>query len=151
MLLREVEPADVAVFYEHQADAGAARLAAVPSRDRETHAAHWQKILADPDSLIRTVVTDDGRVAGQVMSFSREGVREVGYWLGREFWGRGLASAAVRAFLEVERHRPLHGAVAEHNTASLHVLERNGFAVVGLERHDDEEPPVRLIVLRLDA
>jgi hypothetical protein len=47
VLLRAVEPDDVPVFYEHQADADAARLATVASRDREAHAAHLEKVLAD--------------------------------------------------------------------------------------------------------
>jgi RimJ/RimL family protein N-acetyltransferase len=151
VLLREVEPDDVPVFYEHQADADASRLAAVPSRDREAHAAHLAKILADPDVLVRTIVVD-GAVAGQVLSFPRDGVREVGYWLGRRFWGRGLATQVLAEFLALDRHRPLYGVVAEHNVASRRVLERNGFALVGREEPDSELPPgpgAPLLVLRL--
>ena len=154
VILREVEPADVAVFYEHQADPGASALAHVASRDREAHAAHWQKILADPDVLVRAVVTTDGAVAGQVLSFPRSGVRELGYWLGRDYWGQGLASAAVAEFLRIEPVRPLHAVVAEHNPASRRVLERNGFELVGLEEVPSLEPggaPVRVLVLQLRA
>jgi len=49
---------------------------------------HWAKILADDTSLKQTVEVD-GRVAGNVTSFLRDGVREVGYWLDRAYWGRG--------------------------------------------------------------
>jgi RimJ/RimL family protein N-acetyltransferase len=153
VLLRAVEPDDIPVFYEHQADAAAVRLAAVPSRDREAHAAHLEKILADPEVLVRTVVVD-GAVAGQVLSFPREGVREVGYWLGREFWGRGLASRVLAEFVALDRHRPLYGVVAGHNVASRRVLERNGFVLVGREEPDPDLPPdaaAPLLVLRLDA
>jgi RimJ/RimL family protein N-acetyltransferase len=152
-LLREVEADDVAVFYEHQADSGASRLAAVASRDREAHAAHWAKIMSDPAVLIRTILAGD-TVAGQVLSFPRDGVREVGYWLGREYWGRGLASAALAEFLAVDRERPLYGVVAEHNVASRRVLERNGFVLVGREDPGEDLPPdlaAALVVLRLDA
>jgi RimJ/RimL family protein N-acetyltransferase len=153
VLLREVEPGDVAVFYEQQADADASRLAAVASRDRTAHAAHWAKIMADPEVVIRTIVVE-GAVAGQVLSFPREGVREVGYWLGRQYWGRGLASAALAEFLSVDRQRPLHGVVAEHNVASRRVLERSGFVLVGREEPNPDLPPdlaVPLLVLRLDS
>jgi RimJ/RimL family protein N-acetyltransferase len=153
VLLRAVEPADVPVFYEQQADAEASRLAAVASREREEHAAHLAKIMADPEVLVRTVVVD-GQVAGQVLSFPRDGVREVGYWLGRRYWGRGLASAALAEFLTVDPHRPLHGVVAEHNAASRRVLERNGFVLVGREDPNPELPPdlaAPLLVLRLDS
>jgi RimJ/RimL family protein N-acetyltransferase len=153
VVLREVEPDDVAVFYEHQADAGASRLAAVPSRDLEAHVAHWATIMADPDVLIRTIVVE-GAVAGQVLSFPRDGVREVGYWLGREYWGRGLASAALAEFLAIDRQRPLYGVVAEHNVASRRVLERNGFVLVRREGPTRDLPPdlaAPVLVLRLDG
>ena len=93
--LREVRTDDIDVFHEFQADAEASALAGVPSRDREAYAAHWAKLRADPQVLLRTIVTDDGAVAGQLLSFPRNGVREIGYWLGREFWGRGLATASL--------------------------------------------------------
>lgn len=153
MVLREVEPRDVPVLYRQQADVAASRLAAVASRDRGAHAAHLTKILADPDVMIRAVDVD-GVVAGLVLRFPREGVREVGYWLGREFWGRGLASQALAEFLTLDANRPLYGLVAEHNHASRRVLERNGFVLVGREEPDPQLPPdiaTPLLVLRLDS
>jgi RimJ/RimL family protein N-acetyltransferase len=150
--LREVRDADVAVFYEYQADPVASVLAAVPSRDRAAHAAHWARIRADPQVVIRAVVVD-GAVAGQVLSFPRDGVRELGYWLGREFWGRGVAGTAVAAFLPVVTERPLYAVVAEHNAASRRLLERLGFVAVG-RREPVPGPgggaPVVPLVLRLD-
>ena len=101
MRLRQVEPADIPVFYEHQADPESARMVAFASRDREAHAAHLERITADPDVVLRTIVEGDA-VAGQVLSFPRNGVREVGYWLGREFWGRGIATAALGEFLRID-------------------------------------------------
>lgn len=153
MQLREVEPGDVPVFAEHQADPESGRMASVPARDRTAYSEHLAKLLADPEVLVRTVVTDEGEVAGQVLSFFRDGRREVGYRMGREFWGRGLATAALGAFLDVDRARPLHAVVARHNPASRRVLERNGFV---LERHDEapglgpDDPPVPVLVLRRD-
>ena len=140
--LREVTDADVAAFYEHQADPVASRLAGVPSRSREDHDAHWRRIREDPAVVIRTVLVD-GDVAGQVLSFPRDGVRELGYWLDRAQWGRGVAGAAVAAFLPLVPERPLHAVVAEHNVASRRVLERLGFAQVGVKSPD-------ALVLRLD-
>ena len=153
MVLREVEPRDVPELYRHQADVTASRLAAVVWRDRGAHAAHLAKILADPEVVIRTVDVDRV-VAGLVLSFPRQGVREVGYWLGREFWGRGLASQALAEFLTVDANRPLYGVVAEHNHASRRVLERNGFVLAGREEPDPRLPPdiaAPLLVLRLDT
>ncbi len=152
MELREVEDADVAVFFEHQADPGASALAAVRTRTRPEHEAHWARIRADPQVVVRAVVVD-GAVAGQVVSFPRDGVRELGYWLGRSYWGRGIAARAVAAFLPLVPQRPLHAVVAEHNAASRRVLERHGFELVGREQAEPVpgSGPVVLLRLRLDG
>jgi RimJ/RimL family protein N-acetyltransferase len=147
MPLREVRPEDIPVFHGYQADAEASALAGVPMRDAQAYAAHWAKLRADPQVLLRTIVTDDGRVAGQLLSFPRDGVREIGYWLGREFWGRGLATASLGEFLRLVEERPVHGVVTEANVASRRVLERNGFVLV--ERRESEGGTA--LVLRLDT
>jgi RimJ/RimL family protein N-acetyltransferase len=147
--LREVAEDDLPVFFEHQADPVANALARFPSRDRDAFFAHWASILADPRTLVRTVVVD-GSPAGNVMSFDRAGHREVGYWIGREHWGRGVATRALAAFVEVEPVRPLTGRVAAENVASIRVLEKCGFVLV---EEPDPEPPVddvEEVVLRLD-
>ena len=79
---------------------------------------------------MRTVLAD-GDVAGNVVSFVQGGEREVGYWIGREFWGRGVASRALAAFLRIEKQRPLTAHVAKHNVASRRVLEKCGFRLCG--------------------
>jgi RimJ/RimL family protein N-acetyltransferase len=71
----------------------------------------------------------NGQVAGNMLSFVMEGKREVGYWIGREYWGRGLATEALKMFLEVEKTRPLYGVVAKHNIGSRRVLEKSGFEI----------------------
>jgi RimJ/RimL family protein N-acetyltransferase len=130
--LREVVQADLPVLFEHQRDPVANEMAGFPARDREAFMAHWARILDDEASLIRTIVVDD-RVAGNVLSFEREARREVGYWIGREFWGGGVATAALSAFLRIEIERPLYAGVVKHNAGSLRVLEKCGFERCGEE------------------
>ena len=139
--LRDVQPADLPVLFEHQRDPAANEMAAFPAREREAFMAHWERILADETVRAQAIVAD-GRLAGNVVSFEHDGRREVGYWIGREFWGGGVASAALAAFLEGETARPLYAGVARHNAASLRVLAKCGFAVCGEE--DDR------VILRLD-
>jgi RimJ/RimL family protein N-acetyltransferase len=150
--LRDVTEADLRVFFEHQRDPDAYRMAAFTPRDETAFLDHWHRILADERVAKRTVLVD-GQVAGNVVSFGEPADRLVGYWIGRDFWGRGVATAALRAFLEVERHRPLVAHVAEANVASIRVLERCGFAVVRREigPPDADGDPVRQLVMRLDA
>jgi RimJ/RimL family protein N-acetyltransferase len=128
--LRDVVEADLPVLYAHQRDPESTRLAAFPPRDEPAFMAHWARILVDP-SLVAKAILVDGQVAGNVVSFDQGGQRLVGYWLGREFWGRGVATQALSAFLDEVPERPLHARVAKHNVGSIRVLEKCGFVVSG--------------------
>ncbi len=126
VVLRDVTEADIPVLFEHQADPEANEMAAFPAREWDAFVAHWGRIFRDETALTKAVVFD-GRVAGNVLSFERDGERLVGYWIGKEYWGRGIATKALTVFLEHERTRPLHACVARHNVASIRVLEKCGF------------------------
>jgi RimJ/RimL family protein N-acetyltransferase len=130
--LRDIEPADLPVLFEHQRDPVANAMAGMTARDRAAFMAHWEAILADKTGQTQAIVAD-GRLVGNVVSFLRDGRREVGYWIDRAFWGAGVASAALAAFLEVETERPLYAGVLKQNAGSLRVLEKCGFAVCGEE------------------
>ena len=67
------------------------------------------------------------------MSFEKSGEREVGYWIGREYWGKGVATRAVSTFLGHVKTRPLYAHVAKDNIASIRVLEKCGFKISGEE------------------
>ncbi len=104
-------------------------MAHFSSRDWATFLVHWrEKVLGNAACLARTIEIE-GEVAGYVATWPpAEGPREIGYWLGRAHWGRGLATAAVSRFLTVhEPRRPLVAVVAAHNLASRRVLEKCGF------------------------
>ena len=126
--LREVTDADLPILFEHQRDPEAARLAAFPSRDREAFMAHWARILADPKVTARTILLG-GQVGGNIVSFERDGKTLVGYWIGREHWGKGVASRALSLFLRQVKTRPLYAHVAKANPASIRVLEKSGFRI----------------------
>jgi RimJ/RimL family protein N-acetyltransferase len=95
---------------------------------------HWGKIMADP-SLIQKTILFDGQVAGNIVCWEMLGEREVGYWLGKEFWGKGIATEALRQFLGEVKSRPLFAHVAQHNIASKRVLEKCGFIVIGEDKY----------------
>jgi RimJ/RimL family protein N-acetyltransferase len=129
MRLREVVDSDLGAFFEQQADRESYELADLPPRDRQAFDEHWARIRSDLSVMIRTIEVD-GEVAGHVLSFERGGIRLAGYWLGREFWGRGLATQALAGLLGIEPHRPLVAEVATHNLGSMRVLEKNGFLLL---------------------
>jgi len=134
LLLRPVVADDLPIFFEQQADPDANYMAAFTVKDpgdRAAFMARWQRILADPTVIIRTVVTD-GAVAGSVLSYEEEGRLEVSYWLGRAFWGRSIATRALTAFLaDANRTRPIYARAAKDNIGSLRVLAKCGFTIVG--------------------
>src|SRR4051794_41770527 len=101
-------------------------MALVPAREREAFDAHWKSLLANDDVIVMAI-EDDGRVAGNVLSWTLDGRRVVGYWLGREFWGRGLATKAVGEFVELLATRPLHAWGATGNGGSRRGLGEGGF------------------------
>jgi RimJ/RimL family protein N-acetyltransferase len=101
--------------------------------DREAFAVHWSRLLADEAVTVRTVLVD-GEVAGNVLLFPHAGQPEVGYWLGRRFWGRGVATRALAQFLDLIPVRPLYARAAKDNAASVRVLGKCGFVVVGEDR-----------------
>ena len=118
---------DLPIFYDHQRDPEANRMAAFPPRERDAFMTHWGSIVRDASVVVRTIELD-GVVAGNVVLFGYEGRREVGYWIGREFWRRGVATRALSAFLHEVAERPIYAGVAETNVASIRVLEKCGFA-----------------------
>ena len=124
--LRAVVDSDLDVLFEHQADPEATAMAAFPARDRERFDAHWAKIRRDETVILRTILAGD-RVAGGVSSWQDEGQRLVGYWMGREHWGRGVATQALALFLGEVPARPLYAHVAAHNAGSIRVLQKCGF------------------------
>ena len=128
--LRDVGAADLALFFEHQRDPVAVALVMFRSRDEAEFAEHWAKLLADETKLKKTIVVD-GQVVGNIGSWTSEGKREVGYWIDRAFWGRGIATAALTEFLRLEQIRPLHAGVAKHNAASIRILQKCGFTLTG--------------------
>jgi RimJ/RimL family protein N-acetyltransferase len=152
--LREFRDEDLAVLFEQWADPVAAHLAAFTTpdhMDRDAFERRWSRIRADETKIARVIVVD-GDVAGSISSWGDPDEREVTYWIGRSYWGKGIATSALNAFLTVDRSRPLHARVAHDNVASRRVLEKCGFRVVATERGFAEarSGEIEEFVLRLD-
>ena len=145
--LREVVEADLETFLAYEHDAEAVRRSRFTPRPRDRFMRHWkERVLADPDCLVRTVTVDDV-VAGNVCSWSEGDRRFVGYWLGRDYWGRGVGSRALGLYLRLETVRPLYADPFKDNTASVRLLEKHGFQRAGTLTHDEDEH----ILLMLEA
>ncbi len=134
LLLRNVVNDDLPIFFEYQLDRDANYMAAFTAQDptnREAFMEHWHRILADKTNIIQTILFQ-GQVAGSVSSYEEEGKPEVTYWLGKDYWGKGIATLALREFLAHHNPtRPIYARVAKDNLGSRRVLEKCGFKIIG--------------------
>ncbi|MBX3117512.1 MAG: GNAT family N-acetyltransferase [Fimbriimonadaceae bacterium] len=151
--LRDVSPEDIAVFFKQQAAPEVFLMTGIQPRDERAFFDHWSKVMSDSTVIVRTITVGD-EVAGFTVSFNRIGVREVGYWLGREYWGKGIATAALKEFLLLLiDERPVYARTAKKNTASVRVLEKCGFVVADQAEGfvDESGQPIEGLHMRLDA
>ncbi|MGC5019435.1 GNAT family N-acetyltransferase [Micromonospora sp. DT47] len=131
--LRPVRDDDLPVFFAHEQDPEANWMAAFGPEDpadRDAFDPFWRRIRADPRIVTRTVVAN-GEVVGHVLAFPVGERTEVSYWIDPRRWGRGHATAALTALLRELPQRPVHARAAKDNRASLAVLRKCGFVVVG--------------------
>ena len=133
LLLRNVVNDDLPIFFEQQLNKEANYMAAFTAKDptnQEAFTAHWLRNLANETTINKTIVFD-GQVAGSVASYEDEGKPEVTYWLGREYWGKGIATWALKELLlHHNQKRPMYARVAKDNPGSRRVLEKCGFAII---------------------
>jgi len=130
--LRVATEADIGAFFQQQRDRVEAFMAAFTAKDEADYQAfleRWRTILGDGSTVVMTIVVD-GQVAGHVVSFEDGEQTEISFWVAREFWGRGVATRAIRQFLGYLSLRPLYARTARDNIASLRVLEKCGFVPV---------------------
>ena len=149
VVLRDVTADDLPTLFVHQLDPDATRMAAFPPRDREAFMAHWTANILGNGAVVKKAILFGGEVAGHVVGFEMEGDFEVGYWVAKEHWGKGVATRALAQFLEQVRRRPLVAHVARHNVGSIRVLEKCGFTQVRKGTGMVRGEPVEGVVLFL--
>jgi RimJ/RimL family protein N-acetyltransferase len=149
--LRNVGRDDLPRMYEMQLDPESNRLAVMIPRSAEEFDAHWAKVLRDPTVTAKAILLDEVLV-GYVCCFRRDGRDNVGYWVSRDHWGKGIASRALKLVLLEVPTRPLCAHVATSNSASLRVLQKCGFVVerVQVSPASDRYPECEEAVLVLN-
>jgi RimJ/RimL family protein N-acetyltransferase len=128
--LRALIEDDLPTIFAFNSDPVAAEMVGMPLRDEETFYAHRARNMANPLNQMFAILVGD-EVVGDLVSWpDEEGHRRVGYWLGRQYWGRGIATAALTAFLAEQPERPLYADVSKANPGSLRVLQKCGFRML---------------------
>lgn len=153
--LRPLQDGDYERLFLLESDVVGANMIALLPRapgDRAGFEQHWQRI-RDDATVISRAIEFDGEFAGYAVSFLINSERQVGYWVERELWGLGIATAALRLLIAELAERPLWGRVASDNRGSRRVLERVGFGMVATARVMSPRLGVEIneLVLRLDS
>lgn len=131
--LRGVLPNDLAYFFQLQLDPEANNMAAftaVDPTDKVEFLGHWNRIL-DDEYIVKNTILYNGEIVGNISKFEQFGETEVSYWIGKEHWGRGIATQALMKFLSIIQERPLYARAAKDNFGSIRVLEKCGFTIFG--------------------
>ena len=134
--LSETTVEDLNTLFQFQLDKQANYLAAFTSTDPNDKAAYIEKhskFLTDPTKNTQTIKAND-EIVGSIAKFVLENDAEITYWIDRKFWGQGIATCALKKFLEIEQSRPIYGRVAFDNYGSQRVLEKCGFVKIGTEK-----------------
>jgi len=145
---------DLPLFFEQQLDADANHMAAFTAEkpaDRGAFDSHWKYILSAKTVIMQTIVFD-GHIAGYVGKFDWFGEPDVCYWLGKEYWGKGIATQALSQFLTRYQTRPLFARAAGDNIGSVRVLEKCGFAHIGTATSfaNGRNADILEVILKLD-
>ncbi len=87
-----------------------------------------------PHFLVTLPGANGAKLVGSAGLGEHEGKTELGYWIAREYWGKGYASEAACAVLRLAAalgHRRIHASHFVDNPASGRVLEKVGFRPAG--------------------
>ncbi|ADD45803.1 GNAT family N-acetyltransferase [Stackebrandtia nassauensis] len=150
--LRDTVADDLETLFEYEQDPEAGQLANFRPRPHDRFMTHWNtKILGNDEVVSRTVLVD-GEIAGNIGCWDVDGERFIGYWFGRKFWGRGIGTQAVRAFVDEVPWRPLFADPSVHNVGSVRLLEKCGFKPDGstMESSVFGDGEVEHVMLKLD-
>lgn len=134
--LTETKKDDLEVLFEFQLDKEANYLAAFTAKDvtdKTAFVEKYSRFLTDPTIHMRTIVIND-EIVGSLAKFIMEDEAEITYWIAKDFWGKGIATTALKDFLKIEKARPIYGRAAFDNYGSQKVLERSGFVKIGSDK-----------------
>lgn len=140
--LRDFTPGDAESLAENADNPNVARyLREIFPSPYSLESAKWWVSEGWKQGESRNVAIDIGGrcIGGAGLQFQQNEHRyscELGYWIGENYWGQGIATSVVAklkeiAFAEYEIKR-LYGPVAGGNDASMRVLEKNGFVLEGI-------------------
>ena len=106
------------------------------------HAELWIRNSLVETPLINFAIDLDGEAIGGIGLIFNTDVyvlsAEIGYWIGEDFWGKGITTEGIRQMVEYTFYYfdiiRIYAEVFENNKASMRTLEKNGFYLEGVRR-----------------
>ncbi|QYJ79569.1 GNAT family N-acetyltransferase [Shewanella acanthi] len=146
--LRPITEDDLETLFVHQTDKIAAKLAQFSSRSREAFYEHWRLNILNRRDVLAYGIDVEGLLVGSICHWNSDGQACIGYWIERAYWGRGIATSALKAFLPLITSRPIFAHVAEHNIASQKLLLARGFQMTGelIKEEGDIAPLIEFVL-----
>jgi len=146
--LRPFRMSDADSIRKHANDKSVSRnLASLPHPYTKKDASFWigkqvklqrQK---NPENMVFAIEIN-GETVGSIglHKIKRGHKAELGYWLGREFWGGGIMTEAVKSMVNFGfknlKLRRIYAGVFLFNKGSVRVLEKNGFKLEGISKKE---------------
>jgi ribosomal-protein-alanine N-acetyltransferase len=134
--LTKTQKEDLEAFFQFQLDQEANYLAAFTAKDpndKEAYIEKYSRHSIDPTINMQTIRIND-QIVGSVAKFMMRGETEITYWIDKQYWGKGVATTALKELLKLEETRPIYGRVAFDNYGSQKVLEKCGFEKIGMDK-----------------
>ena len=144
--LRTLNISDAKAIYEYLKDGEVSKWTLIPQPYKRIDALKFvlksqYKRMLKKEYVFGIILKETNHLVGVIsllnINWSNKNA-ELGYWLGKEYWGRGLTTEAIDlilnfAFKELNLHR-IYAYVFEENIASRRVLEKNSFKLEGMRR-----------------
>jgi len=128
--LRPVSAEDSPILHAFESDPVWRSVAMMKPRSKEAFHRIWDRITSgEATDIIQRTILYDGEVCGTVGARIVDDQWHVGYGLGAQYWGRGIATRALTLYLNEVSIRPLIATTAASNAGSIRVLEKNGFTL----------------------
>ena len=145
---------DLETLFIFQTNKDGIMMAAFTSENPSDKAAYmkkWTAIVANPKIKMQTIRLEN-KIVGSVIHFDIMNETNVSYWIDQQFWGKGIATEALKEFIKGSDKRPLFGMVAYDNVGSQKVLEKCGFKSIGKEKGfaNARKKEIEEFVYRLD-
>src|SRR6266511_2216552 len=105
-------------------------------------AKEWLALVKKQKTVTTFCIEADGKLAGSIGLTLKDDVyrknAEIGYFIGEEYWGKGIATEAVNQLVDYIQKNfnvvRIYAEVFEYNTASMKVLEKNGFYLESIRK-----------------